>query len=285
MAFSLTSIPFHFSIHPSAHPSIDTHRQVRVTGNNRTKPSIIGELGVVRKAVGLGGWHWLRLENGVKCRLQRNALVIVKRASGLEIDSESESDEAAAQRTAANRHNGDGLNNGGNGTRVVNRVAHANGGHATARASALEPFMHRDALNDAPRPARTRAPSKRAPVSIGGKRHSRDDDAKTGPSVRFDKLRTETLEKISEKHYKLPGLCGGGGCGGGGVSNAAAVGNQSRDHTQNQTSSPPEKRRLVETLTKRFVNETVDETKVLVAFIKALAGGELPQSMKDDGYY
>ena len=33
--------------------------QVRVTGNNRTKSSLIGLTGVVKKSVGLGGWHWL----------------------------------------------------------------------------------------------------------------------------------------------------------------------------------------------------------------------------------
>jgi hypothetical protein len=30
-----------------------------VTGNNRTKSSLVGLTGVVKKAVGLGGWHWL----------------------------------------------------------------------------------------------------------------------------------------------------------------------------------------------------------------------------------
>lgn len=35
------------------------HTKVRVTGNNRTKHSLVGLSGVVKKAVGLGGWHWL----------------------------------------------------------------------------------------------------------------------------------------------------------------------------------------------------------------------------------
>ena len=39
-------------------PSLRFH-QVRVTGNNRTKSSLVGLTGVVKKAVGLGGWHWL----------------------------------------------------------------------------------------------------------------------------------------------------------------------------------------------------------------------------------
>lgn len=35
------------------------HTKVTVTGNNRTKQSLVGLTGVVKKAVGLGGWHWL----------------------------------------------------------------------------------------------------------------------------------------------------------------------------------------------------------------------------------
>lgn len=35
------------------------HTKVVVTGNNRTKSVLLGLRGVVRKAVGLGGWHWL----------------------------------------------------------------------------------------------------------------------------------------------------------------------------------------------------------------------------------
>jgi hypothetical protein len=33
--------------------------KVIVTGNNRTKSVLVGLQGVVKKAVGLGGWHWL----------------------------------------------------------------------------------------------------------------------------------------------------------------------------------------------------------------------------------
>lgn len=35
------------------------HTKVIVTGNNRTKSVLVGLKGVVKKAVGLGGWHWL----------------------------------------------------------------------------------------------------------------------------------------------------------------------------------------------------------------------------------
>lgn len=35
------------------------HTKVVVTGNNRTKSVLVGLQGVVKKALGLGGWHWL----------------------------------------------------------------------------------------------------------------------------------------------------------------------------------------------------------------------------------
>lgn len=35
------------------------HTKVIVTGNNRTKSVLVGLQGVVKKATGLGGWHWL----------------------------------------------------------------------------------------------------------------------------------------------------------------------------------------------------------------------------------
>lgn len=40
-------------------PILPRHTKVVVTGNNRTKSVLIGLHGVVKKAVGLGGWHWL----------------------------------------------------------------------------------------------------------------------------------------------------------------------------------------------------------------------------------
>lgn len=35
------------------------HTKVVVTGNNRTKSVLVGLHGVVKKPLGLGGWHWL----------------------------------------------------------------------------------------------------------------------------------------------------------------------------------------------------------------------------------
>ncbi|XP_028776459.1 uncharacterized protein LOC114733211 isoform X1 [Neltuma alba] len=62
------------------------HTKVIVTGNNRTKSVLVGLQGVVKKAVGLGGWHWLVLKNGVEVKLQRNALSVLEHPTGNEED-------------------------------------------------------------------------------------------------------------------------------------------------------------------------------------------------------
>ncbi|XP_072991138.1 uncharacterized protein [Typha latifolia] len=66
------------------------HTKVVVTGNNRTKSVLVGLQGVVKKAVGLGGWHWLVLTNGIEVKLQRNALSVIEAPTGNEDDEELE---------------------------------------------------------------------------------------------------------------------------------------------------------------------------------------------------
>ncbi|RRT73011.1 hypothetical protein B296_00019790 [Ensete ventricosum] len=68
------------------------HTKVVVTGNNRTKSVLVGLQGVVKKAVGLGGWHWLVLTNGIEVKLQRNALSVIEAPTGHEEDDETECD-------------------------------------------------------------------------------------------------------------------------------------------------------------------------------------------------
>ncbi|XP_018464066.1 uncharacterized protein LOC108835288 isoform X2 [Raphanus sativus] len=69
------------------------HTKVVVTGNNRTKSVLVGLQGVVKKAVGLGGWHWLVLTNGIEVKLQRNALSVIEAPTGNEEDVDIEVDE------------------------------------------------------------------------------------------------------------------------------------------------------------------------------------------------
>ncbi|KAL8064142.1 hypothetical protein ABFX02_01G072000 [Erythranthe guttata] len=66
------------------------HTKVIVTGNNRTKSVLVGLQGVVKKAVGLGGWHWLVLKNGVEVKLQRNALSVLEPPTGNEDDNDDD---------------------------------------------------------------------------------------------------------------------------------------------------------------------------------------------------
>lgn len=68
------------------------HTKVIVTGNNRTKSVLVGLQGVVKKAVGLGGWHWLVLKNGVEVKLQRNALSVLEHPTGNEQDEDHDFD-------------------------------------------------------------------------------------------------------------------------------------------------------------------------------------------------
>ncbi|XP_011022644.1 PREDICTED: uncharacterized protein LOC105124354 isoform X1 [Populus euphratica] len=68
------------------------HTKVVVTGNNRTKSVLVGLQGVVKKALGLGGWHWLVLKNGSEVKLQRNALSVLEHPTGNEVDDDNDYD-------------------------------------------------------------------------------------------------------------------------------------------------------------------------------------------------
>ncbi|CAH9106716.1 unnamed protein product [Cuscuta europaea] len=72
------------------------HTKVIVTGNNRTKSVLLGLQGVVKKAVGLGGWHWLVLKNGVEVKLQRNALSVLEAPTGDEEDNDNDFDDSSS---------------------------------------------------------------------------------------------------------------------------------------------------------------------------------------------
>ncbi|EPS69451.1 hypothetical protein M569_05315, partial [Genlisea aurea] len=72
------------------------HTKVIVKGNNRTKSVLVGLQGVVKKAVGLGGWHWLVLKNGVEVKLQRNALSVLEPPTGNEEDDHYDFDDSTS---------------------------------------------------------------------------------------------------------------------------------------------------------------------------------------------
>ncbi|KAK8560903.1 hypothetical protein V6N13_026338 [Hibiscus sabdariffa] len=80
--------PFREEISDEELSVLPRHTKVIVTGNNRTKSVLVGLQGVVKKAVGLGGWHWLVLKNGVEVKLQRNALSVLEHPTGDEADDD-----------------------------------------------------------------------------------------------------------------------------------------------------------------------------------------------------
>eukprot|EP00873_Tetraselmis_striata_P035351 jgi/Tetstr1/455615/TSEL_042427.t1 len=78
--------------------------KVVVIGNNRTKPDMVGKRGCIKKSVGLGGWHFLRLTNGEEVKLQRNALSVVELPTGNEpAFSDDEEPESAAKMVLSSR--------------------------------------------------------------------------------------------------------------------------------------------------------------------------------------
>ncbi|KAK9276379.1 hypothetical protein L1049_005912 [Liquidambar formosana] len=81
------------------------HTKVIVTGNNRTKSVLVGLQGVVKKAVGLGGWHWLVLKNGVEVKLQRNALSVLEPPTGNEEDEDHDFDNSTCSSDIGEKDN------------------------------------------------------------------------------------------------------------------------------------------------------------------------------------
>jgi hypothetical protein len=71
---------------------------VLIRGNARTRQSLIGQRAVVRRAVGLGGWHWLVLPSGEEVKLQRNALEVLERPTAGEMDMSEEEEEEQRRR-------------------------------------------------------------------------------------------------------------------------------------------------------------------------------------------
>ncbi|GMI71691.1 SAP30 FUNCTION-RELATED 1 [Hibiscus trionum] len=88
--------PFREEISDEELSVLPRHTKVIVTGNNRTKSVLVGLQGVVKKAVGLGGWHWLVLKNGVEVKLQRNALSVLEHPTGDEADDDHDFDNSSS---------------------------------------------------------------------------------------------------------------------------------------------------------------------------------------------
>ncbi|KMZ74476.1 hypothetical protein ZOSMA_128G00360 [Zostera marina] len=73
-----------------------------------------GLQGVVKKAVGLGRWHWLVRTNGIEVKLQRNALSVIEPATGHEDDGiiDMDENEIDCEATQWNNNNNNNSNIG-----------------------------------------------------------------------------------------------------------------------------------------------------------------------------
>lgn len=204
---------------------------VVIRGNARTKASLIGQRAVVRRAVGLGGWHWLQvLPSGEEVKLQRNALEVLERPSGHEPDfSEEEEEEARRQQQAA--------------------AAAA----AAARGYTYEPAEPH--AEDRPRPPRRPSsvpPGGRPAASAGGslfdadygaagrtRLHSSRAGGSGQPRINLGKLQTAALKRYGAV-YHLP------------------------------EESAASREALLDAVSEHFAAQQVDESEVIACFLSAV---------------
>ncbi|GAB4821787.1 hypothetical protein N2152v2_008833 [Parachlorella kessleri] len=88
-------------LHEDSLALLPRHTVVQIVGNNRTKVSYLGLRAVVKRAQGLGGWHFLVLPNGEEIKLQRNALVVLQLPRGDEQDFSDDEREDEQRRMLA----------------------------------------------------------------------------------------------------------------------------------------------------------------------------------------
>ncbi|GMH41091.1 hypothetical protein BSKO_09001 [Bryopsis sp. KO-2023] len=93
-------------------PRLDTNREpadkqvdvlplnsrVRVIGNKRTSPSLVGKVGLVVKTACLGGWHKLKMDSGKSVKVQRNGLDVLEWGNGEKPEDMSDSDDFIEER-------------------------------------------------------------------------------------------------------------------------------------------------------------------------------------------
>ncbi|KAJ4839639.1 hypothetical protein Tsubulata_035882 [Turnera subulata] len=151
------------------------HTKVIVTGNNRTKSVLVGLQGVVKKAVGLGGWHWLVLKNGVEVKLQRNALSVLEHPTGNEVD-EDDLDTSSGSDMGEKDHD---FFNGGEFHKI-----------SKPRVRPSRPFVAHPP---------TKLPNRSGYKDVQSIIHTRQ------PRVNLEKLRTESLWRYC-KQYKIAGI-------------------------------------------------------------------------------
>ncbi|GBF90571.1 hypothetical protein Rsub_03143 [Raphidocelis subcapitata] len=92
-----TGSPSSTSTQDNCLSTLPRQTRVRIVGNQRTKRSLLGLECIVKRATGLGGWHWLILPNGEEIKLQRNALSVIELGPEQTEESSEEEDEPDAR--------------------------------------------------------------------------------------------------------------------------------------------------------------------------------------------
>lgn len=217
------------------------HTKVLVTGNNRTKSKLIGLKGVVKKAVGLGGWHWLVLSDGSKVRLQRNALSVLEQPTGEESDSDDDPESETAGNSGGGGAGGKSSYSSGRGKRKPSR----NDLHNGEKDGEANDTLHEKRLANSTAPHSTT--SLRRQVMLERKMKASREAARNGGSslhVNFNKLESAALKRY-KKYYKL-------------------------QVTPNAT-----KDQLVTAVGAHFMAQKVDERKVIHSFFESMIGKRL----------
>lgn len=207
------------------------------TGNNRTKNKLVGLKGVVKKAVGLGGWHWLVLSDGSHVRLQRNALTVLEQPTGEESDSDDDQELAekieksnkvanSRKRKPARNDMYSSSDKDGEALDTLHDRRLSSNTHSTHSATSLRRQVMLDRKMKAAREAASRNGN-------SGSLH-----------VNFNKLESAALKRY-KRHYKL-------------------------QVTPNAT-----KDQLVTAVGSHFMSQKVDERKVIHTFFESMIGRKL----------
>lgn len=213
--------------------------KVLISGNNRTKGKLVGLKGIVKKAVGLGGWHWLVLSNGQEVRLQRNALTVLEHPSGDEPESDGGDEEDV--------ENGEEEDDeeGGEGEDGEGDDGEGEGDDDEDDDDDDEDGDEKDAMKTRlRRPTRVpgNGPPSQAAAAAMKRLQERRRSARPNCQSNFERLTTTTLLKY-KKAYGLEA-------------------NEKTDQN---------KRALIQEVGKHFISQKVDEQKVLQQFMCSVA--------------
>jgi hypothetical protein len=209
--------------------------KVLISGNNRTKGKLVGLKGIVKKAVGLGGWHWLVLSNGQEVRLQRNALTVLEHPSGDEPESDGGDEEDVENGEEEDDEEG-GEGDDGEGDEDDDEDDDDDDDEDGDEKDAMKTRLRR------PTRVPGNGPPSQAAAAAMKRLQERRRSARPNCQSNFERLTTTTLLK-----YKK------------------AYGLEANEETDQN------KRALIQEVGKHFISQKVDEQKVLQQFMCSVA--------------